>query len=290
MYLKSGVSLETSYKDILKDILESGSKREARDTSSLELSPFVWTTTYPLRNVLTNKTRNINHAYAIIEFLWIMAGRTDIEMLAPYNSNMIQFSRNKLSLTGAYGPKINQQLRYVVETLKCDEGSRQAVISIWERRPSLDQDVPCTLSLQFLRSMLGLDLIVTMRSNDVWLGFPYDVFTFTMIQSFVAHKLNLGVGRYMHQAASGHLYLNNVDKAKLISDEVDTKFGEIFETPCIMSDDLEQTMLIEQELRRAYLSGEAKKLDEILESAKLVPEPWSGWLNIIKNHLQRKLK
>ena len=290
MYLKSGISLESSYKDILRGILENEIKRETRDTSSLELSPFVWTTTYPLRNVLTNKVRNINHAYAIIEFLWIMSGRTDIEMLAPYNSNIIQFSRNKLSLTGAYGPKINQQLQYVVDTLKHDEGSRQAIVSIWERRPSLDQDIPCTLSLQFLRSMLGLDLIVTMRSNDVWLGFPYDVFSFTMIQSFVAHKLKLEVGRYTHQVASEHLYLCNRDKAELIAKSTDTMFGEIFETPKIISDDLEQTMLIEQKLRRAYLSREKNKLDENLKEIELVPEPWNGWLKIIRNHLQKKLK
>src|SRR3990167_9428897 len=139
-YLKHGTALETSYKDILKNILEDGELRNTRNTTSFELSPFVWTTSNPLRNVLTNKQRNINKAFSIAEFLWLISGRNDVEMLKPYNCRIRQYAQNKLSLTGAYGPKITQQLPYVLNSLIENPGSRQAVITTWERNPEKDLD------------------------------------------------------------------------------------------------------------------------------------------------------
>jgi len=290
MYLKAGVSLEVSYKDILKEIVNYGSKRQTRGTTSLELSPFVWSTSYPLRNVLSNPVRKINKAYAVIELLWILSGRTDLEMLEPYNSNISQFSDNGLSFHGAYGPKFCHQLTYVIEKLRADLSSRQAIISIWERRPSESKDIPCTLSFQFLSNGKELDLIVTMRSNDAWLGFPYDVFTFTNIQSFVACKLKLLVGQYTHQAGSEHLYIDRLDLAKAAFKKEETTVGELVETESITKDELTQTILIEQQLRRFYLNHDVRQLRLVSREAAKLSEPWQSWVKMLSCHLLKKIK
>jgi thymidylate synthase len=52
-----------------------------------------------------------------------------------------------------------------------------------------------------------------MRSNDVWLGLPYDVFAFTTIQRLIAEQLKLDLGTYYHQAGSEHLYNRNREQA-----------------------------------------------------------------------------
>lgn len=41
-----------------------------------------------------------------------------------------------------------------------------------------------------------------MRSNDAYLGFPHDVFFFTMIQELVARSLGIRVGDYHHFATT----------------------------------------------------------------------------------------
>ncbi len=46
----------------------------------------------------------------------------------------------------------------------------------------------------------------TMRSQDLWLGFPYDIFTATLIQELLAGWLEVGVGEYHHHVDSLHLY------------------------------------------------------------------------------------
>jgi thymidylate synthase len=48
-----------------------------------------------------------------------------------------------------------------------------------------------------------------MRSNDIWMGFPYDVFSFTAMQCLMAMELGLGIGTYTHIAGSLHLYERN---------------------------------------------------------------------------------
>ena len=56
------------------------------------------------------------------------------------------------------------------------------IINIWRENPRSSKDIPCTLSLQFFlreaSDQLWLHTIATMRSNDAWLGVPYDTFNF----------------------------------------------------------------------------------------------------------------
>jgi len=58
-----------------------------------------------------------------------------------------------------------------------------------------------------------LIMVTSMRSNDVFIGLPYDVFAFTMIQEILARTLGVEVGPYKHVVGSLHLY----DKDKKIA-------------------------------------------------------------------------
>jgi hypothetical protein len=116
------------------------------------------------------------------------------------------------------------QLFSVIETLQTSPETRQAVLSIWHPMDAYEvakarrKDIPCTLSLQFLVREGRLNLIVTMRSNDIWLGLPYDIFCWTTLQAFIAEELGLGMGWYQHQAGSLHLYEYNYIDAKIAVD------------------------------------------------------------------------
>jgi thymidylate synthase len=66
-----------------------------------------------------------------------------------------------------------------------------------------------------------------MRSNDVFLGLPYDVFNFTMLQELMAVELGIELGSYIHFAASLHLYETDVGRASFIWGERDTALSEM---------------------------------------------------------------
>ena len=51
-----------------------------------------------------------------------------------------------------------------------------------------------------------------MRSNDLWMGFPYDVFQFTNMQVLMSMELGVELGTYTHISGSLHLYKRNLVK------------------------------------------------------------------------------
>jgi hypothetical protein len=75
------------------------------------------------------------------------------------------------------------------------------------------KDIPCTLNLQFFIRGEHLYCIATMRSNDAWMGMPYDIYCFTSLQCLLAEHLGLKVGFYQHNVGSMHLYEKHYQKA-----------------------------------------------------------------------------
>jgi thymidylate synthase len=122
------------------------------------------------------------------------------------------------------------QLRNVLVLLLKHPSSRKAVIQLFNAEDIADKhkEVPCTTTLQFLRRDEKIEMIVTMRSNDAYLGFPHDVFCFTMLQEVVARTLGCDVGPYRHFVGSMHLYdWDRAEAQKL----VDERFQNQIEMP-----------------------------------------------------------
>lgn len=168
-------------------------------------------------NVLISPTRDMNYRFMVAEWLWIWFGRSDVETIGRFNSKIVQFSDDGLRFFGAYGPQVAAQWSRAHHALMNDPDTRQAVIEIFPQatRPLITRDVPCTLSLQFLRRGGRLDTIVTMRSSDVWLGLPYDFFTFSQLGNIMAAQTGDEVGYLQMNLGSSHLYHRDLVKAKV---------------------------------------------------------------------------
>jgi len=125
---------------------------------------------------------------------------------------MGQYSDNEHAFMGAYGPHIMQQWRWLTNLLIKSPETRQAVVTIWQPRPANSLDIPCTISMQFEIVNDKLETTVNMRSSDVWVGLPYDMFNFSCIATMLAIKLrqegysNLTTGEVGIFAGNRHLY------------------------------------------------------------------------------------
>jgi thymidylate synthase len=185
---------------------------EPRGIQVRELTGVQLTLANPYANILLSSIRKPAYRFMVAEWLWIWFGRQDVATIAQYNSKIAQFSDDGKKFYGAYGPRIKRQWANVIAQLRKDPDTRQAVISIFDGLAKT-KDVPCTMTVQFLLRDGKLKTIVNMRSSDVWLGLPYDIFNFTMLANIAASELGVRLGTFQMNLGSSHLYATNFDAA-----------------------------------------------------------------------------
>lgn len=170
--------------------------------------------------VVTVASRKLNYRFMAAEALWILKGQNTLAELMPYNARMAEFSDDGVTLAGAYGPRIAPAIDYVVATLERDVHSRQAAFTIWQPNPAPSKDIPCTIAMTITIRNMCLNVHVFMRSSDIWLGLPYDIFAFATIGYTFTAKLkrtypDLVPGFLYITAASSHLYTHDVQPEPL---------------------------------------------------------------------------
>jgi thymidylate synthase len=211
-----------TYRYLLETILLSKSNVAPRGQGTREYLGFTTKVDmqYP---IVTIPSRKLNYRFMAAEAYWILTGQQGLDELTPYCERMKQFSDDGMTLSGAYGPRFLSQVRYISDVLSGGPETRQAVMTLWERNPRPSRDIPCTVSLQWLLRDNKLHCIANMRSSDCWLGWPYDVFSFTMMSAYVllqmsntrAHNYELGTLRIF--SGSQHLYDRDAGRAIEVS-------------------------------------------------------------------------
>lgn len=160
------------------------------------------------------------------ELLWYLTGDNKLDFIERYIPAYVDESADGATVHGGYGRRLSNQrgvgqLTNVIQLLHERPSSRRAVIQIFnaEDLAAPHKEIPCTTTLQFLIRDERLHLLVTMRSNDAYLGLPHDVFCFTMLQEMIARSLDREVGTYHHFAGSMHLYDDHRPRAEELISE-----------------------------------------------------------------------
>lgn len=205
----------------LKTQAESGMTASSRDGAVVgEILNAVTVIEDPTRNIIKSRDRKMPMRYAVGELLWYLSGSNRLKDITVFSKVWERMSDNGETVNSAYGHRIFSefgfdQMEMVEELLRRDPNSRQAVIHIKDPvdyREFPTKDVPCTVALQYFIRDGKLHATTYMRSNDLWTGFPYDVFCFTCFQIMLAFKLGVEVGTYTHFAGSLHLYQRSLDE------------------------------------------------------------------------------
>lgn len=187
----------------------------------------------PMPAYLDLVDRNVNVNFMFAEAAWIISGSNRLSGVTPSMKAYANFSDDGVFLRGAYGPKVVDQLGYVVDSIEKDNDTRQAVMNIWRERPGPSKDIPCTTTMQFLLREGKLNMVTTMRSQDIVLGFTYDVFTFSMVAKAVQLLLkergvDVELGSLFLNAGSMHIYERHYEQGAewLDSTERDQRIGK----------------------------------------------------------------
>jgi thymidylate synthase len=110
------------------------------------------------------------------------------------------------------------QLKQLVKGLRDNPYGRRHLVTAWNPG-ELDDMVlpPCHVMFQcFVRpSPMGgewpmmLDLRVDMRSVDLFLGLPFDIASYALLQRLIAKEVGMDSGRLVFQLGDAHVYLNH---------------------------------------------------------------------------------
>jgi thymidylate synthase len=220
-------SLDHAFLDLLRLVCDCGSPVSPRKLDTTELIGVSFRLSNVRARLINNPARKWSLPLAIGEFCWHSRGADDLATLAYYSSAWTAFSADKKTVSGScYGNRVfsstlerPSQWESVRLQLERDPDSRRAVLYFGGElsRWSVDAlDIPCATCAQFLIRDNKLNQIVTMRSNDIILGFGYDCFLFTMLQERMAIELGLEVGWYQHSVGSLHIYARHLDFAQRI--------------------------------------------------------------------------
>lgn len=210
-------SMRASYPDIVRQVIKEGRPIAPRGEQTLEVSGARVRLTDPYDSLATDTGRGIVTKLAVVETLQCIAGVDEADTLVAAAPHYAAFIGPDGKMRSTYGNRLADQMSHVEAKLRADPSTRQAVATPWRHEMDAhlgEYSYPCTLALgYFIRDGL-LEAYTTMRSNDVWLGLPYDVFQFSQMQLTLAGVLNVGVGQYVHDAWSLHIYARDLDKAE----------------------------------------------------------------------------
>jgi thymidylate synthase len=167
---------------------------------------------------LANPDGTVNSAYGYL--IWANKSHGN-----PYHELIEKLPNGVTKVPSSYSDEYRAAMRtpweWAKQSLIDDKDSRQALLrfSLPEHQYRGNKDQTCTLNGLFLIREDRLNLSITMRSNDLWLGLTYDLPWFVslmdkMIDELKPYYPNLTKGHYTHIVHSLHCYERDEEKIK----------------------------------------------------------------------------
>lgn len=225
-------SMRYMYPSIVQKVKEEGRRVAPRGEPTVEASGATVRLINPYDSLATGTGRGVVIKLFVVETLQCIAGVDEADTLIAAAPHYAAFVGPDGLMRSTYGGRLADQMSHVEAKLRRDPASRQAVGTPWRHEMDAhdgEYSYPCTIALGYMIRSGKLESYTTMRSNDVWLGLPYDIPQFTQMQITLANVLKLDVGSYTHHAWSLHLYERDFEKAaKLNNQDVAPKWEPRF--------------------------------------------------------------
>lgn len=108
------------------------------------------------------------------------------------------------------------QIEKLLDDLRSDPGGRRHILSAWNVEQIESMALPpCHVMSQFYVSENGrLSCQMYQRSADMFLGVPFNIASYALLQSILANILNLIPGDFVHVFGDAHIYKNSIAQVK----------------------------------------------------------------------------
>lgn len=216
MEIKSETTI-SAWKSSLKYILESGkdftdeNNRVCREILNLVIK-------------VENPEKDITKAVEILNSFkkWVYPPLDEI-------AEVIMSRKLSPTYSFSYGPRlfnfnnaINQIDDFLIPLLKKNNFSRRGIVTLWhptEDSKSYKREIPALISIDFKMRNKKLNVTAIVRSNDLFFGWPANIYQIFVLQEYVAKELNCKTGSLTTFSNSAHIFKDQFeDIQKVISD------------------------------------------------------------------------
>lgn len=241
------------YTNLVRRVLNYGNAKGDR-TGTGTLSRFGEVMVFDLQRGFPLVTVKKTYWHGIVtELLWMLSGNTNIKPLVDagvsiwtdwplkhYNqcnksdpmtkgefetaiSNDSYFARTWGNLGPVYGRQWRDvggidQLAEARKLIVEDPDSRRIIVNSWNvsqiPRMLASGLPPCHCFYQFNCTGRRLDMALYIRSNDLFLGAPFNIAQYALLLELMAHSTDRDAGTLTYFIGDAHVYQNHLDQAK----------------------------------------------------------------------------
>lgn len=227
------------YLDLLRDVMENGVDKGDR-TGTGTRSVFGRQVRYDLSEGFPLLTTKKLHIRSILhELLWFLSGETNIRYLKENNVSIWdEWATPDGELGPVYGAqwrnwrgadgKTYDQVTALVDGLKNNPDSRRHIINGWnvallpdEKQKPWENAAagkmalpPCHVLYQFYVANNKLSASLYIRSNDLFLGNPYNTASLAFLTHMLAQQCDLDVGEIILSIGDVHIYSNHFEQVE----------------------------------------------------------------------------
>ena len=282
------------YLELLEYILENGESRDDR-TGTGVISSFGHQIRFNLQDGFPAvTTKALAWKGVVSELLWFLEGSDDERRLAE-----IRFKKNRSDLVDLdkfstiwtdnadnqgvelgydnsdiikklgpiYGVQWRDwngvdQIHELVDGLKTNPFGRRHILSAWNVEMIESMALPpCHVMSQFYVSSDGvLSCQMYQRSADMFLGVPFNIASYALLQSILANILDLEPGDFVHTFGDAHIYKNSINQVKAQLTREPKKLPRLI-MPNIQSLESLKEMSIDDFVLKGYKSHPALKAE-----------------------------
>lgn len=227
------------YLELLRDVMENGVDKDDRTGTGVR-SVFGRQVRYNLAEGFPLLTTKKLHIRSILhELLWFLSGETNIQYL---KDNGVSIWDDWATPEGELGPvygaqwrkwqgangQVHDQVLALVEGLKNNPDSRRHIINGWnvallpdEKQKPWENAAagkmalpPCHVLYQFYVANNKLSASLYIRSNDLFLGNPYNTASLAFLTHMLAQQCDFDVGEIVLSIGDAHIYSNHFEQVQ----------------------------------------------------------------------------
>jgi thymidylate synthase len=222
------------YLDLIRHIQDNGVSKTDR-TGTGTKSVFGYQMRFDLAEGFPLVTTKKIHVKSVIhELLWFLKGDTNINYL---KENGVRIWNEWADENGNLGPIYGHQwrnwndegidqIKNTIDTLKNNPDSRRMLVSAWNPTVMPDTSVsfsdnvannkaalpPCHAFFQFYVADKKLSCQLYQRSADLFLGVPFNIASYALLNLMVAQVCDLEPGTFVHTFGDVHIYTNHQEQ------------------------------------------------------------------------------